>query len=119
MEGINKDSDKNRKLEKIFRMITLEWDLKSKIASIKLKDKWEEEGEWRIVLHKQENDERYFVHSDGKERLKLLLPIKYLTGITLFYDDTTKREMKDRRQQLKRWKKMNRSGDFDTKLMKI
>ena len=98
---------------------SMEGIIKSKIASIKLKDKWEEEGEWRIVLHKQENDERYFVHSDGKERLKLLLPIKYLTGITLFYDDTTKREMKDRRQQLKRWKKMNRSGDFDTKLMKI
>lgn len=118
MEGINKDSDNNLKLEKIFRMITLEWDLKSKIASIKLKDKWEEEGEWRIVLHKQENDERHFVHSDGKERLKLLLPIKYLTGITLFYDDTTKREMKGCRQQLKRWKKMNRVGDFETKLMK-
>lgn len=28
MEGINKDSDNNLKLEKIFRMITLEWDLK-------------------------------------------------------------------------------------------
>ena len=75
--------------------------MKTKIASIKLKDDWESEGEWRIVLHKQDFDDRYFVHTDGKERLKLNIPLTFLTGITLFYDDNNMEEMKDLCKKIK------------------
>lgn len=66
MEAINAQSDFALKVGILYRIINLELDLKDKIASIKLKDKWESEGEWRIVLHKQDSDDRYFVHIDVK-----------------------------------------------------
>lgn len=101
MSSINAQSRTDLKLGKLFCCINLEWDLKTKIASIKLKDDWESEGEWRIVLHKQDFDDRYFVHTDGKERLKLNIPLTFLTGITLFYDDNNMEEMKDLCKKIK------------------
>ena len=94
-------------------------DLKARIASIKLKDEWESEGEWRFVLHKQVNDERYFHDVDGYERLKMYIPIAYLVGITLFYDDTTRAEMKELGKQIKQYRNWNKLGRFDVKLMRI
>lgn len=119
MEGISKDSCDELKLRKIYRQITLEMDLKAKIASIKLKDEWESEGEWRFVLHKQENDERYFHDADGYERLKMYIPMTFLTGITLLYDDNSKTEMKELGKQIKQYRNWNKLGRFDVKLMAI
>lgn len=119
MEGITKDSSMDLKISKIIRLATLEMDLKAKIGSIKLKDEWETEGEWRYVLHKQENDERYFHDSDGLERLKMLVPIKHLTGITLLYDDGTKEEMKILIRIIKDLRNWNRLGRFDVKMRRI
>lgn len=87
--------------------------------SIKLKDEWETEVEWRYVLHKQENDERYFHDSDGFERLKMFVPIKYLTGITLLYDENSKETMKRFQRGLKNYRNWSRLGRFNVKLMKI
>ena len=119
MAGITKESSMELKYFKIIRQATLEMDLKVKIGSIKLKDEWETEGEWRYVLHKQENDERYFYDSDGLERLKMYIPIKNLTGITLLYDDKTKEKMKARQRCLKNCRDWNKLGRFDVKMMKI
>ena len=119
MAGITKESSDELKLAKIYKQITLEMDLKTKIASIKLKDEWESEGEWRFVLHKQENDERYFHDADGFERLKMNIPITYLTGITLFYDEDSKNAKKELGNQIKQYRDWNRLGRFDVKLMKI
>lgn len=119
MEGINAQSMDDLKLWKLYRIFNLELDLKAKIASIKLKDDWEIEGEWRIVLHKQDPDDRYFIHTDGKERLKLHIPITFLTGITLFYDDNSKGIMKNYCKQIKEMRKWDRLGPFNVKLMKI
>ena len=94
-------------------------DLKAKIASIKLKDEWESEGEWRFVLHKQENDERYFHDADGYERLKMYIPMTFLTGITLLCDDNSKTEMKELGKQIKQYRNWNKLGRFDVKLMAI
>lgn len=119
MEGITRESSDELKLRKIYKLITLEMDLKAKIASIKLKDEWESEGEWRFVLHKQVNDERYFHDVDGYERLKMYIPIAYLTGITLFYDDDTRDEMKVLSRRIKDLRKWNKLGRFNVKLMRI
>lgn len=119
MAGVTKESSMELKCFKIIRQATLEMDLKAKIGSIKLKDEWETEGEWRYVLHKQENDERYFHDSDGFERLKMFVPIKYLTGITLLYDDKTKEEMKAQLKCLRNFRDWNRLGRFNVKMMKI
>lgn len=119
MEGVTKESRPDLKQIKILRMITLEWDLKSKIASVKLKDKWESEGEWRILQHKQEKDERYFIDSDGKERLKMFIPITFLKGITLFYDENSKNEMKEFCRRIKEQRNWNKLGRFNVKLMRI
>lgn len=118
MSAINAQSRDDLKWGKIFSSITLEWDLKTKIASIKLKDDWESEGEWRIVLHKQDVDDRYFIHTDGKPRLKLHIPITFLTGITLFYDDNNEEEMKSMCKQLKNIRNWDKLGRFKVKLMK-
>ena len=84
-----------------------------------MKDEWETEGEWRYVLHKQENDRRYFHDSDGLERLKMFIPIKYLTGITLLYDDNTKKEMKVLSKRIKDIRNWNKLGRFNVKIMRI
>lgn len=117
--GITKESPDNLKWKKLFGQFRLEMDLKAKIGSIKLKDKWETEGEWRYVLHKQEKDERYFHDTDGFERLKMFIPIKHLTGITLLYDDKTKDEMKVLCRRIKELRDWNKLGRFDVKIMKI
>lgn len=119
MDDITKESRMDLKLGKIIRLATLEMDLKAKIGSIKLKDEWETEGEWRYVLHKQENDERYFHDSDGLERLKMFIPIKHLTGIALLYDDNTKEEMKTLSKRIKDIRNRNRLGSFNVKIMRI
>jgi hypothetical protein len=119
MEGITKESSDDLKLRKLFGQFTLEMDLKAKIGSIKLKNEWETEGEWRYVLHKQENDERYFHDSDGLERLKMFIPIKHLTGIALLYDDNTKEEMKVLSKRIKDIRNWNRFGRFNVKIMRI
>lgn len=119
MDGITKESSDNLKLRKLFGQFTLEMDLKAKIGSIKLKDEWETEGEWRYVLHKQENDERYFHDSDGLERLKMFIPIKYLTGITLLYDEGTKEEMKVLLKSLVNYRDWNKLGRFNVMIRRI
>lgn len=119
MDGITKESSMDLKFGKIIRQATLEMDLKAKIGSIKLKDEWETEGEWRYVLHKQENDERYFHDSEGLERLKMFVPIKFLTGITLLYDESSKKEMKMLQKKLKNCRDWNKLGRFNVKMMKI
>lgn len=119
VEGITKESRNELKWAKIYKLFTIEMDLKAKIALIKLKDEWESEGEWRFVLHKQVNDERYFHDVDGCERLKMYIPIAYLTGITLFYDDDTRDEMKVLSRRIKDLRKWNRLGRFNVKLMQI
>ena len=116
MSAINAQSRDDLKWGKIFSSITIEWDLKTKIASIKLKDDWDTEGEWRIVLHKQDIDDRYFIHTDGKPRLKLHIPITFLTGITLFYDDNNKEEMQFFCKQLKNLKRRDEFGQFNVEL---
>lgn len=90
MENINKNSRFELLIGKMISQFFLEMDLLTKIPSIKLKDEWECEGEWRFVLHKQVDDKRYFRDACGYERLKMHIPIKYLTGITLYYDENTK-----------------------------
>lgn len=119
MEGITRESSMDLRFGKIIRLATLEMDLKAKIGSIKLKDEWETEGEWRYVLHKQENDERYFHDSDGLERLKMFIPIKYLTGITLLYDDKTKGEMKVCCRRIKELRDWNKLGRFNVMMRRI
>lgn len=119
MEGITKDSCMDLKFGKIIRQATLEMDLKVKIGSIKLKDEWESEGEWRYVLHKQGNDERYFHDPDGFERLKMYIPIKNLTGITLLYDDKTKGEMKVCCRRIKELRDWNKLGRFNVMMRRI
>lgn len=119
MKDINAQSKDALKLGKLLSMFNLELDLISKIASIKLKDKWESEGEWRIVMHKQDSDDRYFVHTDGKGRLKLYIPITYLTGITLFYDEYTIENMKCIRKKLEEIWIKGKIGRFTVKLIKM
>lgn len=119
MEGVTKESSDDLKLRKLFGQFTLEMDLKAKIGSIKLKDEWEAEGEWRYVLHKQENDKRYFHDSDGLERLKMFIPVKHLTGITLLYDDETKEEMNVLQKSLKNYRDWNKLGRFNVMMRKI
>ena len=69
----------------IFR-IEKEWDIISKIATLKSEKEWNGEAEWRHVFHKQQQDGRIFIDADGKERMKVFYPQSTLTGITVFYD---------------------------------
>ena len=119
MEGVTKESSDDLKLRKLFGQFTLEMDLKAKIGSIKLKDEWEKEGEWRYVLHKQEKDERSFHDPEGLERLKMFIPVKHLTGITLLYDDETKEEMNVLQKSLKNYRDWNKLGRFNVMMRKI
>lgn len=119
MEDINRNSRDDLKFLKICNLISLEYDLLTKISSIKLKDEWECEGEWRFVLHKQVDDKRYFRDAEGFERLLMHIPITYLTGITLFYDDNTKQKTIDLEKNIMHYINKNNLGQFDVKLKKI
>jgi len=54
------------------------------IPLLKHLDEWEEECEWRHVLHRQVEDERMFTDSNGLPRMKVFYPASSLTGITYF-----------------------------------
>lgn len=54
------------------------------IPLLKHQEEWEQENEWRHVLHRQEDDERVFIHPDGLPRMKVYYPSSALTGITYF-----------------------------------
>ena len=54
------------------------------IPLLKHLDEWEEECEWRHVLHRQVEDERMFTDSDGLPRMKVFYPASALMGITYF-----------------------------------
>ena len=69
----------------IFR-IEKEWDIISKIATLKSEREWNGEAEWRHVYHKQPQDGRIFLDSNGIERMKVYYPQDALRGITVFYD---------------------------------
>ena len=91
----------------------IEWDIIEKLATIKRQKEWEAEKEWRMVLHKQDEDSRCLVDTDGKSRLILNIPISFLTRITLFYDNENKTEMNHMRANLKEWKRKNNIRLFD------
>ena len=55
------------------------------IPLLKHQDKWEEEKEWRHVLHQQTTDDRML-------RMKVYYPASALTGITCFITDDKKSE---------------------------
>lgn len=99
--------------ESLKKWIVTEWDIIQKIATIKRKTEWEQEGEWRIIMHKQQNDSRYISAPDGTQRLILNIPIKALTRITLFYDGENKPEMNKTHAYLKVWKRQNDVRTFD------
>ena len=54
------------------------------IPLLKHQDEWEQECEWRHVLHRQKEDVRVFNHPDGFPRMKVFYPASALTGITYF-----------------------------------
>ena len=49
----------------------------------------------------------------------MFIPIKYLTGITLLYDDNTKKEMKVLSKRIKDIRNWNKLGRFNVKIMRI
>lgn len=62
------------------------------IPLLKHLEEWEEESEWRYVLHRQLKDERMFTLPDGTERMKVYYPAYALTEIKCL----STRESKDR-----------------------
>ena len=97
----------------LLTLYEIETDIIEKISTIKWQKKWEAEKEWRMVLHKQAEDLRYFVDSEGRPRLILNIPISFLKGITLFYDNEDKTEMNKMCDCLKDWKEKNDVRTFD------
>ena len=63
-----------------------EWDIITKIATLKSEKEWEGEAEWRHVYHKQPQDNRVILDSNGIERMKVYYPQDTLRGITIFYE---------------------------------
>jgi hypothetical protein len=82
-------------IDTLLPWIIAEGDILQKIATIKRKNEWEQEGEWRIIVHKQENDLRCFSAPDGTQRLTVDIPISYLKRITLFSDNVNKDEINE------------------------
>ena len=54
------------------------------IPLLKHAREWEQEDEWRHVLHRQPEDERMFTLSDGTERMKVYYPASALTAVKCF-----------------------------------
>ena len=52
------------------------------IPLLKHLEGWEQEGEWRHVLHKQNPDDRVFSLSDGSKRMKVYYPAESLVSVT-------------------------------------
>lgn len=68
----------------IFR-IEREYDIISKIATLKNEKQWDGEAEWRHILHKQPNDNRSFIDGNNNERIKVFYPISSFIGVTIFF----------------------------------
>ena len=79
----------------LFSCVIAEWDIIQKIATIKSKNKWKQEGEWRIIVHRQQDDQRCFFAPNGLQRLALNIPIPFLKRISLFYNNENKDEMNE------------------------
>jgi hypothetical protein len=117
-EYITKESCDSLKIDKLMNVLLMENDLIEKISTIKRQNEWEQEGEWRIILFKQKEDSRLFF-VEGKPRMRLDISLRYLTGITLFYNDDNKNEMRNVRSYLKRWKRWNKVFTFNVIMKKI
>lgn len=97
----------------LFSWVIAEGDIIQKIATIKRKNEWEQEGEWRIIVHRQLDDSRCFSAPDGTQRLSLNIPISFMKRITLFYDNESKDEMNKVFAYLIDWKIQNDVRTFD------
>lgn len=78
------------------------------IPLLKHLDEWEEEKEWRHVLHQQPADERVFAMPDGSLRMKVYYPASTLTGITCFTTEEKKSEDLPSYCKINNWVKANK-----------
>jgi hypothetical protein len=102
----------------IFR-IEKEWDIISKIATLKSEKEWEEEAEWRHIFHKQPQDSRIFLGFNGKELMKVYYPQNTLTGITVFYDKEKTEEQIDWYKKFKSLVRINRWENKSVQLRQL
>ena len=77
------------------------------IPLLKHQDEWEEEKEWRHVLHRQPTDNRIFATPDGSFRMKVYYPASTLTGITCFTTEVKKNEDFRFYDKIKHWVETN------------
>lgn len=90
-----------------------EMDVIQKIATIKRKKEWGQEEEWRIIMHRQQDDSRFITTSNGSQCLVLNIPISFLKRVILFYNNENKTKMNKTRAYLKAWKRQNDVRSFD------
>lgn len=77
-------SGEKKDISALFEYLTEGMSAVMSIPLLKHRDEWEQECEWRHVLHRQKEDVRVFIHSDGLPRMKVFYPASALTGITYF-----------------------------------
>ncbi len=77
-------SGETKDIGALFEYLTEGMSAVMSIPLLKHMDEWEQEREWRHVLHRQKDDERVFIHPDGLPRMKVFYPASVLTGISYF-----------------------------------
>lgn len=73
------------------------------IPLLKYLEEWEEESEWRHVLHRQSKDERVFTLPDGAERMRVYYPASALIEIKCFSTRESKNMDLERLEKIKDW----------------
>ena len=77
-------SGERKSLQALFDYLAEGMGAVTSIPFLKHLEEWEEEREWRHVLHRQPKDERMFTMPDGTERMKVYYPASALTEIRCF-----------------------------------
>lgn len=106
----------NRSENALLLRIEREYDIVSKIATLKSEKQWEGEEEWRHIFHKQQQDSRIFTTVDGKERMKVYYPQSTLTGITIFYH---KEKTDEQIEWYNKFKKLVKTNHWDKKSVQL
>ena len=75
------------------------------IPLLKHLEGWEQESEWRHVLHRQSPDDRMFSLSDGSQRMKVYYPAESLISVTCITSQSLKHRDLPYYYKIKDWVK--------------
>ncbi len=103
-------SDERKDINALFEYLKEGMSAMMSIPLLKHQEEWEEEKEWRHVLHRQPTDDRIFTMPDGSLRMKVYYPASTLMSITCFTTEDKKSEDLPYYYKIKHWVETNKWG---------